>query len=85
LIKTGPGSEKFRGRGRVVMIEQGGSEQEAPVDIAHGEPNVVLEWGIVRLGLLILFVLVVASAVCTGLVLKYFHDKDRGEGAKPLD
>jgi hypothetical protein len=55
------------------------------VDIAHGEPNVVLEWGIVRLGLLILFVLVVASAVCTGLVLKYFHDKDRGAGAKPLD
>jgi hypothetical protein len=57
----------------------------ALMDIAHGEPNVVLEWGIVRFGLLVLFVLVVASAVCTGLVLKYFHDKDRGAGAKPLD
>jgi hypothetical protein len=57
----------------------------ALLDIAHGEQNVVTEWGIVRLGLLVLFFLIVASSVCTGLVLKYFRDKDPGAGSKPLD
>lgn len=57
----------------------------ALADIAHGEQNVVTEWGIIRLGLLVLFFLAVASAVCTGLVLRYFHDKDRGAGVKSLD
>jgi hypothetical protein len=57
----------------------------ALLDIAHGEQNVVTEWAIVRLGLFVLFFLVVASAVCTGLVLKYFRSRDQGAGPKPLD
>lgn len=51
----------------------------ALVDISRGEENVVLEWAIVRLGLLVLLFVVVATFVCTGLVLKYFRDRDKTE------
>ena len=51
----------------------------ALVDISRGEENVVLEWAIVRLGLLVLLFVVVATFVCTGLVLKYFRDRDKSE------
>jgi uncharacterized membrane protein len=51
----------------------------ALVDISHGEENVVGEWLIVRLGLLVIFFVIVATFVCTGLVLKYFRDRAKDE------
>ncbi len=48
----------------------------ALVDISHGEENVVLEWLVVRLGLLVILFVIVATFVCAGLVLKYFRDRD---------
>ena len=55
----------------------------ALMDIAHGEQNVVAEWGVVRLGLFVLFFLIVATFVCTGLVLKYFRDRAKEGETKP--
>jgi len=55
----------------------------ALMDISHGEQNVVAEWGVVRLGLLVLFSLIVATFVCTGLVLKYFRDRAKEGETKP--
>jgi uncharacterized membrane protein len=56
----------------------------ALVDISHGEENVVLEWLVVRLGLLVILFVIVATFVCTGLVLKYFRDRDeRAKSARP--
>jgi len=55
----------------------------ALMDISHGEPNVVAEWGIVRLGLFVLFFLIAATFVCTSLVLKYFRDRSDAEKPKP--
>lgn len=56
----------------------------ALVDISQGEENVVLEWLVVRLGLLVIFFAIVATFVCTGLVLKHFRDRDeRAKSAKP--
>lgn len=48
----------------------------ALVDISHGEENVVGEWLIVKLGLLFTFFVIVATFICTGLVFRYFRDKD---------
>jgi len=48
----------------------------ALVDISHGEANVVLEWLVVRLGLFVIFFLIVAAFISSGLVLKYFRDKN---------
>jgi len=53
----------------------------ALVDISHGEENVVGEWLIVKLGLFVIFFVILATFVCTGLVLKYFRDKDEQKGA----
>lgn len=55
----------------------------ALVDISHGEENVVLEWLVVRLGLLVIFFVIVSAFVCTGLVLKYFRDRSKEEGREP--
>lgn len=51
----------------------------ALVDISHGEENVVLEWLVVRLGLLVIFFVIVATFICAGLVFKYFRDRDERE------
>lgn len=53
----------------------------ALVDISHGEENVVLEWLVVRLGLLVILFVIVATFVCTGLVLKYFRDRNERDKA----
>ena len=56
----------------------------ALLDISHGEENVVLEWLVVRLGLLVILFVIVATFVCTGLVLKYFRDRNqRDKGLGP--
>jgi membrane protein implicated in regulation of membrane protease activity len=55
----------------------------ALMDISHGEANLAAEWGIVRLGLLVLFFLVIATFICTGLVFKYFRDRSDEERRKP--
>jgi hypothetical protein len=47
----------------------------ALTDIYHGEDDVSLEWTILRLGFFVIFFLIVATFMCTGLVLKYFGDK----------
>lgn len=52
----------------------------ALTDIYHGEENVSLEWGIIRLGFFVIFFLIVATFICTDLVLKYFRDKDATKG-----
>ena len=56
----------------------------ALIDISHGEQNVTAEWALVRLGLLVMLFLIVATFVCTGLVLKYFRDRSGPDGPKPL-
>jgi hypothetical protein len=56
----------------------------ALMDISHGEQNVMTEWGIVRLGLAVVFFLIVATFFCTGLVFKYFRDKSGEDERKPL-
>jgi len=55
----------------------------ALVDISHGEQNVVAEWLIVRLGLLVIFFVIVATFICTGLVLKYFRDRSNEDKVQP--
>ncbi|MCX6569362.1 MAG: hypothetical protein NT147_09995 [Candidatus Aminicenantes bacterium] len=48
----------------------------ALTDIYHGEKDASLEWTLLRLAFLVIFVLIIATIVCTGLVLKYFRDKE---------
>lgn len=48
----------------------------ALTDIFHGEEDASLEWTLLRLSFLVIFLLIVATFVCTGLVLKYFRDKE---------
>ena len=48
----------------------------ALADIYHGEQDASLEWGILRLGFLVIFFLIVATFICTGLVFKHFREKD---------
>ncbi len=57
----------------------------ALVDISHGEENLVLEWLVVRLGFLVIFFVIVATIVGTGLIFKYFRDRDDKGGLKPGD
>lgn len=54
----------------------------ALVDISHGEQDANLEWLFVRLGLLVIFFVIVATFIFSGLVLKHFRDKDDGEEPK---
>lgn len=55
----------------------------ALVDISHGEENVVAEWAIVKLGLVVVFVLILVTIVCSGLVLKYFKDREEEKKTRP--
>lgn len=48
----------------------------ALTDIYHGEENAITEWTILRLGFFVIFFLIIATFVCTGLVLRHFRDKD---------
>jgi len=57
----------------------------ALTDIYHGEDDVSLEWTILRLGFFVIFFLIVATFMCTGLVLKYFRDREKPEGPKPRE
>ena len=52
----------------------------ALVDISHGETDLAGEWLIVRLGLLVIFFVIVAVFVGTGLVLKNVRDREDGKG-----
>ncbi len=52
----------------------------ALVDISHGETDVAGEWLVVRLGLLVIFFVIVAVFVGTGLVLKNVRDREDGKG-----
>jgi ABC-type Na+ efflux pump permease subunit len=52
----------------------------ALADIYHGEEDASLEWGILRVGFFVIFFLIVATFISTGLVRKYFRDKDEREG-----
>lgn len=52
----------------------------ALVDISHGETDLANEWLIVRLGLLVIFFVIVAVFVGTGLVLKNVRDREDEKG-----
>lgn len=47
----------------------------ALADISHGEQDLRAEWGILRAGFLVIFFLIVATFVCTGLIFKSFRDR----------
>jgi predicted membrane channel-forming protein YqfA (hemolysin III family) len=49
----------------------------ALTDIYHGEEDAQLEWLFVRLAFLVIFFLIVATIICTTLVLKHFRDLDK--------
>jgi len=51
----------------------------ALVDISRGEEDLVLEWRMVKLGLFVIFFLIISTFVCTGLVLSYFRGKHSGK------
>lgn len=55
----------------------------ALVDISRGEENVVLEWLVVKLGLVVILFVIVATLIGTGLVFKYFRDRDKKDGLRP--
>ena len=57
----------------------------ALTDISHGEKDASLEWTFLRLAFLVILFLIVATIVCTGLVLKYFRDKDAEKERKTSD
>ena len=57
----------------------------ALTDIYHGEKDANLEWTFLRLAFLVILLLIVATIVFTGLVLKYFHDKDAEKERKTSD
>ena len=57
----------------------------ALADIYHGEENVSFEWGVVRLAFFVIFFLIIATFICTGLALKYFRDKDAEKEHKTSD
>jgi len=46
----------------------------ALADISHGEQDLTAEWGILRAGFFVIFFLIVATFVSTGLIFKYFRD-----------
>jgi len=52
----------------------------ALVEISHGETDLANEWLIVRLGLLVIFFVIVAVFVGTGLVLKNVRDREDEKG-----
>ena len=48
----------------------------ALTDIYHGEKDASLEWTFLRLAFLVILLLIIATIICTGLVLKYFRDRE---------
>jgi len=48
----------------------------ALTDIFHGEENAKLEWGILQLAFLVIFFLIIATFILTGLVFKHFRGND---------
>jgi heme/copper-type cytochrome/quinol oxidase subunit 2 len=57
----------------------------ALADISHGEEDVSLEWGVVRLAFFVIFFLIVATFILTGLMFRYFRDKDEEKERKLRD
>ena len=55
----------------------------ALADISHGEKDLTAEWGVLRAGFFVIFFLIIATFVCTGLVLKYFRDRSDEEKPRP--
>jgi len=52
----------------------------ALVDISKGQENVAGQWLMVKLGLLVLFFVIIVTFVFTGLALRHFNKKDGGRG-----
>jgi len=48
-------------------------------DIQHGDGDVNLEWGFLRLGFLVILLLIVVTIIYAGLFLKYIREKDERE------
>ena len=57
----------------------------ALADISHGEQDLTAEWGVLRLGFFVLFFLIIATFFSTGLVFKYFRDREERPGPKPRE
>jgi len=55
----------------------------ALIDISRGEENVVGEWFIVKLGLIVILFVILATFICTGLILKHFRDRDEDKAPGP--
>jgi hypothetical protein len=51
----------------------------ALVDISRGEEDLVLEWRMVKLGMFVIFFLIISTFICTGLVLNYIRDRESGK------
>lgn len=51
----------------------------ALTDIYHGEEDLSTEWMFLRLAFGVIFFLIVATVICTTLVLKHFRDRDKNE------
>jgi hypothetical protein len=49
----------------------------ALTDIYHGQEDVTAEWMFLRLAFGVVFFLIVATIICTTLVLKYFRERDK--------
>jgi uncharacterized membrane protein len=56
----------------------------ALVDISKGQANAAGEWLMVKLGLLVIFFVIVATFIFAGLVLKSFRRDDGGPGPREL-
>jgi len=57
----------------------------ALTDIYHGEKDASLEWTFLRLAFLVILLLIIATIICTGLVLKYFRDREAEKERKAAD
>ena len=55
----------------------------ALIDISRGEENVVLEWLVVKLGLIVILFVILATFICTGLILKHFRDREEDKAPGP--
>ena len=49
----------------------------ALTDIYHGEEDVTIEWTFLRLAFGVIFFLIVATIICTTLVLKHFRERNK--------
>lgn len=46
-------------------------------DIHRGQEDLILEWTFLRLAFGVIFFLIIATFICTTLVLKHFRDRDK--------